>query len=176
VYVLRKLQDLLSHQVPNGDLAVIIKEALVERLKQVERKRFGKGKRSIPRAKTSDGVAGSSEGAGEETQSRYIPLEVKTAVWERDQGHCAFVSRNGRHCSERRWIEFHHVVPFAWGGQSTVDNIELRCRTHNAYEGELIFGKVVRKSKAWALPATTGFKTSSSRKTETGPEVGSGLA
>ena len=163
VYVLRKLQDLLSHQVPNGDLAVIIKEALVERLKQVERKRFGKGKRSIPRAKTSDGVAGSSESAaGEKTQSRYIPLEIKNAVWERDQGHCAFVSRNGRHCSERRWIEFHHVVPFAWGGESTVENIELRCRTHNAYEGELIFGKVLRKSKAWVLPPTTGFKTSSS--------------
>ena len=175
VYVLRKLQDLLSHQVPNGDLAVIIKEALVERLKQVERKRFGKGKRSIPCAKTSDGVAGSSESAaGEKTQSRYIPLEIKNAVWERDQGHCAFVARNGRQCSERRWIEFHHVVPFAWGGESTVENIELRCRTHNAYEGELLFGKVIRKSKAWALPATTRFKTSGTTGTGSGTEVGTG--
>jgi len=175
VYVLRKLQDLLSHQVPNGDLAVIIKEALVERLKQVERKRFGKGKRSIPRAKTSDGVASSSESAaGEETQSRYIPLEIKNAVWERDQGHCAFVARNGRHCSERKWIEFHHVVPFAWGGQSTVDNIELRCRTHNAYEGELIFGKVLRKSslKRRSAGAPTGFKTSGARRAEAGPGLG----
>ena len=154
VYLIRQLQELLSHQVPNGDLAIIIKDALLERLKQVERDRFGKGKRPRPRPEASERVP------GEPSQSRYIPLEIKNAVWERDQGHCAFMARNGRQCSERRWIEFHHIVPFAWGGESTVDNIELRCRTHNAYEGELIFGKVVRKSKGWALPATR-FETSS---------------
>ena len=100
------------------------------------------------------------EAAGEASASRYIPSEIKNAVWERDQGHCAFMAQNGRQCSERRWIEFHHIIPFAWGGESSVNNIELRCRTHNAYEGELIFGKVVRKSKQWDLP-TTRFETSS---------------
>jgi len=170
VYALRQLQELLSHRVPNGDLAVIIKEALLERLKQVQKERFGKGKRTrtgspatrVGSPESEEKAVPVEDAAGEQTESRYIPSEVKRAVWDRDQGRCAFMARNGRWCSERRWIEFHHIIPFAWGGKSTVENIELRCRTHNAYEGELIFGKVIRKSKAWSLPATTRFKTSSS--------------
>jgi len=167
VDALKLLQELLSHQVPSGDPAVIIKDSLLIRLKQVQRQRFGKGKRprkgpsAAERAGSPTSAQEASVKAVEEKESRYIPSEVKSAVWERDQGHCAFVARNGRQCSERRWIEFHHIIPFAWRGESTVDNIELRCRTHNAYEGELIFGKVLRKSKKWALPASTGFKTSS---------------
>ena len=168
VDALKLLQELLSHQVPSGDPAIIIKDSLLIRLKQVQRQRFGKGKRSkkdsevMRRGSPPSAQDASVKTAGSErSESRYIPKEVKSAVWERDQGHCAFVARNGRRCSERKWIEFHHIIPFAWRGESTVENIELRCRTHNAYEGELIFGKVLRKSKKWALPAT-GFKTSSS--------------
>jgi hypothetical protein len=168
VDALKLLQELLSHQVPNGDPAIIIKDSLLMRLKQVQRQKFGKGKRQKSRP-----VVAPREAAGEASASRYIPSEIKNAVWERDQGHCAFMAQNGRQCSERRWIEFHHIIPFAWGGESSVNNIELRCRTHNAYEGELIFGKVVRKSKQWALP-TTRFKTSSTRTAGHSAEVGTG--
>ena len=45
-----------------------------------------------------------------------------------------------RACSETAPLEFHHVKPFAAGGQATVDNIELRCRRHNAYEADEYFG------------------------------------
>jgi hypothetical protein len=33
------------------------------------------------------------------------------------------------------------VKPFAEGGSATLDNIELRCRAHNQYEADLIFGE-----------------------------------
>jgi len=189
VDALKLLQELLSHQVPSGEPAIIIKDALLIRLQLVQRQRFGKGKcqrrgshttergGSSPATEEASGkdVSGKETAvektAGEHTQSRHIRSEVKQAVWERDQGRCAFVAQNGRWCSERRWIEFHHIIPFAWRGESTVENIELRCRTHNAYEGELIFGKVIRKSKAWALPATTRFKTS---KAGTAPSAEAG--
>ena len=36
-------------------------------------------------------------------------------------------------------LEFHHRIPYARGGPSTLENIELRCRAHNQYE-ELPFG------------------------------------
>jgi hypothetical protein len=58
----------------------------------------------------------------------------------RDLGRCAFVARSGHRCNERRFVEFHHVDPYALGGEATVDGIQLRCRTHNAYEGRLYFG------------------------------------
>ena len=172
---LKLLQELLSHQVPNGDPATIIKDSLLLRLEQVKRQKFGKGK---VKRKSEDEVETEREAEGENQRnipheapvkatserpvSRYIPMEVRNAVWERDQGRCAFMSERGRWCSERRFLEFHHVIPFAWGGETTVENLELRCRTHNAYEGELIFGRVLRRgsAKARSVLESTRFKTS----------------
>ncbi len=73
--------------------------------------------------------------------SRHIPAAVKREVWKRDQGRCAFVSRSGRRCSSKARLEFHHVHAYALGGPGTVENIALRCRTHNAYEGVALFGE-----------------------------------
>jgi hypothetical protein len=60
-------------------------------------------------------------------------------VWERDGGRCAFVGKDGR-CRERGFLEFHHVIPFAEGGETTARNLQLRCRPHNAHEASEYFG------------------------------------
>jgi hypothetical protein len=54
-------------------------------------------------------------------------------------GQCAFVGAVGR-CTERGFLEYHHRVPYADGGTTTLDNLELRCRAHNAYEAQRWFG------------------------------------
>ena len=61
-----------------------------------------------------------------------------------DSGHCAFVAKDGRRCTERAFLEFHHIRPYALGGPTTVENISLRCRRHNQYEAELVFGPRTR--------------------------------
>ena len=76
---------------------------------------------------------------GKASASRHLPATVRRAVWRRDRGQCAFVGPNGR-CTETGRLEFHHIVPFARGGSASTSNISLRCRAHNAYEGELCFG------------------------------------
>jgi len=58
----------------------------------------------------------------------------------RDSGRCAFVARDGRRCDERGRLEFHHIDPYALGGEATVRNISLRCRAHNAHEAVAWFG------------------------------------
>jgi hypothetical protein len=124
---LRQAQDLLGHSVPKGDLATVFDLALSALLSELGRKKLGATDRpSEPRP--------GSEG------SRHIPAYVRRAVWERDGGQCAFSASNGRRCSGRRFVEFHHVHPYGAGGPATVGNIELRCRTHNAYEAELFYG------------------------------------
>jgi hypothetical protein len=60
-------------------------------------------------------------------------------VWHRDGGQCTYYGAEGR-CRSTGWLEFHHLLPFAAGGLATIDNIALRCRAHNQYEGELYFG------------------------------------
>jgi hypothetical protein len=69
-----------------------------------------------------------------------IRIPTERAVWLRDGGQRAFVARRGRRCDGRAFLEFHHLRPFAAGGDATIDNIELRCRAHNAYEADLFYG------------------------------------
>ncbi len=124
---LRLAQDLLRHQIPDGDPAAIFDRALTALLEELAKKKVAATDR--PR-ESRDHVPG----------SRHIPAEVKRAVWLRDGGRCAFVGPNGRRCTEQGFLEFHHVTPYAVGGQPTLENIQLRCRAHNGYEAELDFG------------------------------------
>ena len=53
------------------------------------------------------------------TRGRRVPAAVRRAVWARDEGRCAFIGRDGR-CPETGLLEFHHVVPFAAGGEARI--------------------------------------------------------
>jgi hypothetical protein len=65
---------------------------------------------------------------------------VRRAVWERDRGQCTFVGDNGHRCTARRVLEFDHIEPVARGGRASVEGIRLRCRVHNQYEAERVYG------------------------------------
>jgi len=61
-------------------------------------------------------------------------------VHERDGGRCTFVGIGGHRCDETLLLEFDHIVPVAKGGKATVENLRLRCRTHNQYEADQVYG------------------------------------
>jgi 5-methylcytosine-specific restriction endonuclease McrA len=124
---LRQVQDLLCREVPDGDPAAIFDRALDALLHEVEKKKLAAT--TAPRAPR-----------GTRNGSRAIPAHVRRAVWKRDGGRCAFEGRKGR-CAERRYLEWHHVQPHGHKGPATIENISLRCRAHNAYESELVFGR-----------------------------------
>ncbi len=124
---LRRAKDLLRHAIPSGDEAAILDRALTALLAALAQRKFAATESPRPSAGTAPG-------------SRHIPAEVKRAVWRRDLGRCAFLGTNGRRCTERGFLEFHHVRPYASGGLGTVKNIELRCRNHNDYEARVYFG------------------------------------
>ena len=123
---LRRAQDLLRHALPSGDVASVLDRALTLLVADLERRRYA----STPAPRNS----GLSEGRG-----RHVPAAVRRAVWKRDEGRCAFIGTTGR-CRETAWLEFHHVQPYADGGGTSVDNVQLRCRPHNQYEAKLWFG------------------------------------
>ena len=90
--------------------------------------------------------------------SRYIPSAVRRAVWKRDGGRCAFVGAEGR-CTERGFLEFHHVEPHAVGGAVIVENLELRCRAHNLHEAEHYFSgrlPLLREARAGTTTLLVG--------------------
>jgi hypothetical protein len=124
---LRRVQDLLRREIPDGDPAAIFDRALTLLLEHVARQKVAETTNPRPSRGTAPG-------------SRHIPAEVKRKVWMRDHGQCAFVSAAGRRCRQTTFLEFHHLDPYALGGPPTVDNVSLRCREHNVYEAELVFG------------------------------------
>jgi 5-methylcytosine-specific restriction endonuclease McrA len=122
---LREAQHLLRHCIPDGAIGAIFERAIVALLKELRRTKHAAVDR--PRATSHCGAG------------RHVPAAVKRAVWERDGGRCAFVGAVGR-CTERGFLEYHHRIPYAHGGPTTLDNLELRCRAHNAYEAQRWFG------------------------------------
>jgi hypothetical protein len=134
------------------------RDSVLERRDRVKRERWGQTKR--PRKTREQGSWIEAEKPAAEVSaaekepiapgrfqvnSRHMPHAVKRQVWERDQRRCAFMSHRGRRCSERQWLEFHHLHAYALGGPATGDNIALFCRAHNAHEGVRVFGEPVKK-------------------------------
>jgi hypothetical protein len=135
---LRHAQALLSHAVPSGDIAQVLDRALDALITQLEKSKFGATRRPRPESGVRPNPA---------TNPRYVPAQVKRAVWERDQGQCTFVGETGHRCCSRRFLEFDHVDPVARGGRASVERIRLRCRAHNQYEAERAFGAGFMKAK-----------------------------
>lgn len=134
---LRCVQDLLRHAIPDGDLTAILDRALTLLLAELSRSKFAATTR--PRRRRAA-----------QLRSRHIPAVVKRDVWTRDGGRCAFQAEQGR-CVETGFLEFHHVVPYADGGETSATNIELRCRAHNQYEDDLWSGAthpIAREARA----------------------------
>ena len=126
---LRRLQALLRREIPDGDPAAIFDRALTLLLEKVERAKLG----AAAKPRTGPIRPGAD-------RQRDVPTHVQRAVSQRDGGQCAFVSEGGHRCTERTFLEFHHIVPYALGGLAIVENISLRCRRHNQYEAQLVFG------------------------------------
>jgi hypothetical protein len=129
---LERLQALMCATVPDGDLATIIDLAVTEKLERLEAKRFGKTKaprKSIAQTDTTP-------------TSRHVPVAVRRAVYERDEGRCTFVDKRGRRCRARDRLEFHHHhQPFGRGGDHSPKNIRLTCRVHNQLLAEQDYGR-----------------------------------
>jgi 5-methylcytosine-specific restriction endonuclease McrA len=128
---LEELQALMRSSVPDGDLAAVIEAAVSEKIERLKARRLA----ATPRPRTT--LARSDTRPG----PRHIPAAVKRAVRERDGDRCAYVDPQGRRCSERRGLQFHHRHPHGYGGDRSEDNIALRCGGHNRYEADRDFGR-----------------------------------
>ncbi|PYQ54923.1 MAG: hypothetical protein DMF78_04025 [Acidobacteria bacterium] len=156
---LRRLQALLRREIPDGDPGVIFDRAVTLLLEHVENEKLG----VTPRPRSRPPIRRETDDQDIRTPSppsRDVPRAVKRTVWKRDGGQCAFVSAEARRCTERTFLEFHHVDAYAKQGPATVENISLRCRPHNQYEAELVFGpRGTSKTRADASPRGRRRKT-----------------
>jgi hypothetical protein len=131
---LERLKALMTSSVPDGDLARILEAIVTEALDRREARRFAKVKTPRKTLAHTDTAA---------SPSRYLPAPVRRTSQASDDGRCRFVGAGGRRCGSYRRVEFHHVVPWARGGDRSPGNIRLMCRTHNAYLAAKDYGEAV---------------------------------
>jgi hypothetical protein len=157
---LERLRALTRSRFPDGDLARILEEAVTEKLERLEARRFAKTAR--PRRKD----------VPKDTKSRYLPAALRRAVNVRDENRCRFVDAHGRRCPERHRLEYHHRIPFGSGGEGTLANVCLMCRTHNLFLAERDYGKARMDQYRSAGPLSTSRRPSSSPcRTEAPPAL-----
>jgi hypothetical protein len=68
-------------------------------------------------------------------KTRAIPASMRRAIDARDEGRCQFPG-----CENRRWVDAHHIVHWARGGQTKIDNLVLLCSRHHRLVHEGGFG------------------------------------
>ncbi|HYN01849.1 MAG TPA: HNH endonuclease signature motif containing protein [Vicinamibacteria bacterium] len=128
---LERLRALMRSSVPDGDLGAIVEQAVTEKLQRLEARRFARTqapRKTLPQSETSP-------------TTRQIPAAVKRAVYVRDGGRCRYEDTQGRRCTARQGLEFHHRRPFGHGGDHSVENVALACRCHNGYLAEVDYGR-----------------------------------
>jgi len=139
--LLRQAKALLAHAQPSCDVADVLERALEGLVERLEKQKFAKTSRKVRRRSHASG--------------RHVPAEIKRAVYERDGGRCTFVGDNRKRCNARDRLEFDHVQPVARGGRSTAENLRLRCRAHNQFEAERVYGAGFMRMKR-RLPPVSG--------------------
>jgi 5-methylcytosine-specific restriction endonuclease McrA len=131
--ILEEVRALASHREPSGDLMSLMKRGLEAYRRELQKERFGVGKK--PRR-----VRRQHAGSEPANRTRHIATTVAREVYLRDGGCCTFCAEDGRRCGARRFLELDHITPWAVGGESTVENLRLRCRAHNQHSARRYFG------------------------------------
>ena len=133
VELLEEARNLLQHQVPDRDVARVHELAMAVFVEQLRKRRQATTSR-VRRAVEPEGSAParvneseterpaparvtddeeSRRSAPARANTRYVPADVRRAVWQRDGARCTFEDANGRRCMERAGLEVHHEHAFA---------------------------------------------------------------
>jgi len=146
--LIERVRQVLRHKYPEGRLEDLIREALEAYLDRKDPQRRMELKTAKAESKAEEIAPSNDEHERLPTRflrawaaGRYIPAKVKSAVWARDDGRCAWREPDGTVCGSKDWIEYDHLRPFAKGGKSDdARNIRLLCRVHNQAAAEAAFG------------------------------------
>src|SRR5688572_7834681 len=130
---------LLSNRGEQNSIEEIQLRALRLLVERLEKRRFGTPARPAKAAESSQ-KSSRKPSKPSARRSRHIPARIRRAVFERDGARCTHVDATGQRCRETHQLEFHHLVPFALGGEHTPQNLALRCTAHNTLAAELDFG------------------------------------
>jgi 5-methylcytosine-specific restriction endonuclease McrA len=142
---LQKIRELDAHALGSDSSYLKLFHRMADlALKKLDPAKMKASMATPPPAEQSESKSEDNPGnppkAYHSSKERYIPSALKRAVWHRDQGRCAFQSKNGRRCGSRFALEIDHRTPLALGGKTELGNLRLLCRSHNSYQAITLLG------------------------------------
>lgn len=109
-----------------------IKEQVIEKIRdreEIQKNNISPGKVPVPKNNKVD------------QEIKRVPSNIKHKVWVRDKGECQFRNKKtGKICGSKMSLELDHLKPRAWGGEHSIDNIQLCCKVHNLYRAKKLLG------------------------------------
>jgi 5-methylcytosine-specific restriction endonuclease McrA len=160
--LLEEARDLLAHVNPTRDFVEVQRRALEVLVAQLRKRKHAARASAGPEctepcAERHDeghvATPNAPRASNDTTSTRSKPSRrptaaVARAVWQRDQHRCTYVDGRGQRCRETSMLEYHHEDAWALGGNTTVSNLSLRCRAHNALAAEEDFGtKLIQRRR-----------------------------
>lgn len=124
------VRDLMMHRNPSGDLKAVVMAAVRDLRVRLEREIHATTARPQSSPKTPS-VA----------KSDRIPRHVRREVFARDGHQCTYTNKKGERCPATARLELDHIVSPHHGGSNETENIRVRCRPHNLWHAENVFGK-----------------------------------
>jgi hypothetical protein len=158
VHLVERAKALLAREQPGAALGELHVQAMRLLVASLEKKKFavtgrpGKPTKLAPTEQEQKLLNESAAGASQPEPShdaspprrrvsRHVPAAERREVFRRDGGRCSYVDSRGERCCETRYLELHHLKPFARGGATLASNLTLRCSAHNALAAEEDFGR-----------------------------------
>jgi 5-methylcytosine-specific restriction endonuclease McrA len=74
-----------------------------------------------------------------------VPLAWREVIYSRCNGKCAYCDE-----TDRRILQFDHIVPLSRGGRHAIDNIQLACRLCNQSKGPRTEPQRRGKEEQWS--------------------------
>ena len=135
---LARLQDIDRHAVPHGDIGELVSKAIIERCEKVEARKFGKLKQAKSVEKDDQPKVDAQNAPvhfeDKAVATRTPSREIVRIISRRDEFQCRYVAPDGTRCQSRAWLEKDHRKAWAYGGRTSVANMQLMCRAHNQFK------------------------------------------
>ncbi|MGE3759068.1 MAG: HNH endonuclease, partial [Pseudobdellovibrionaceae bacterium] len=124
------IQDLLSQETKRPasleDALDEMANLYLEKKDPVRKAERAQKRKSAGRQKVVTGRSHSKS-----PQRKKLSAETKHALNLRDGRQCTEMGPSGQRCENRRWLDYHHIIPISAGGADELENLVTLCRGHH---------------------------------------------
>ncbi len=142
VQILEEFKNLQGFELKNQSYLEVFKKMGRFALKELKKKKGIQSSSSSPKSTPPAELNQVPNLTKFNPNSRYISKPLKTLLWQRQDGKCAYTDpKTHTKCGSRYALQVEHIEPFALGGLTAPENLELLCPAHNQLRATQRYGE-----------------------------------